>query len=658
MLTVKPLGAGSKTNVSTRFQSDADTEELDVLVHGMSDLAPAAPPAVADEASWVHPIYVEPPKKQNARTLLSRSGRRTLSSSRRGRRNISSKLRSSLRSSSASAVSVGSESSISQNFSQGYALPSWDPINPPGIGLSGSAVSSSRGALGLKFQQMQLNSVPMNIGIYEPPLAPNKILYEAAFERALHRDALIRNSFDSASSIGSNMTEECCVEAAELLSVNSSVTFTDRSNTGLEAFIRSAPQKNKQKDKSWGYLSRSELKKDVELLISSKHHVFSRWAQHGKGHECSASHSFMDDYEFKDTVLGGPFDDFRHELYKHNEKHYHAIRRALNHPDRDHWGAVVASLAHGWSPNTEKCWEAARDNLRYVVFNEEVRSAGYAMLLHESDAQGCYSMTKQLATDDILGLDFFVSHDWVDESASHRWQALCLISDEFKNRYGRWPRFWIDKFCLEPNSTFESKKGEGTYYRTEIVAVVIATAREFLLLQDPHALGSFEPSQKPAISVVYELYFATLFAPRKRDLAKEILGPVQNILVLKLFWGRTIPPPLDLLDGVASIAVRDSRGDIQDSIMNILMRLPGGLHEVQRAVASVFQIIHASEYHDWNQLRTAAHRGDFAKMDALLEAGCYPYALLPVGSELSPLAIACMAYGRDAKVQNGLSQLS
>merc|ERR1711991_291373 len=98
-----------------------------------------------------------------------------------------------------------------------------DPINPPGIGLSGSAVSSSRGALGLKFQQMQLNSVPMNIGIYEPPLAPNKILYEAAFERALHRDALIRNSFDSASSIGSNMTEECCVEAAELLSVNSSV---------------------------------------------------------------------------------------------------------------------------------------------------------------------------------------------------------------------------------------------------------------------------------------------------------------------------------------------------------------------------------------------------------------------------------------------------
>ena len=69
---------------------------------------------------------------------------------------------------------------------------------------------------------------------------------------------------------------------------------------------------------------------------------------------------------------------------------------------------------------------------------------------------------------------------------------------------------------------------------------------------------------------------------------------------------------------------------MQDFIMNILMRLPGGLHEVQKAVASVFQIIHASEYHDWNQLRTAAHRGDFAKMDALLEAGCYPYALMPL----------------------------
>jgi hypothetical protein len=72
---------------------------------------------------------------------------------------------------------------------------------------------------------------------------------------------------------------------------------------------------------------------------------------------------------------------------------------------------------------------------------------------------------------------------------------------------------------------------------------------------------------------------------------------------------------------------------------------------VQKAVAQVFQELNQHEYHDWQQLRYAAGHGDTGKMGALLDSGCYPYALQPIGGELPPLAIACMAYARGGKVK-------
>ena len=88
------------------------------------------------------------------------------------------------------------------------------------------------------------------------------------------------------------MTDEYDLDAA---SHTSNVSFTDRSNAGLEAFMRSAPIRGNQKGEM-GYLSREELKKDIEELVSSRHHVFNRWARHGNGHECSASKPYMEEY--------------------------------------------------------------------------------------------------------------------------------------------------------------------------------------------------------------------------------------------------------------------------------------------------------------------------------------------------------------------------
>ena len=197
----------------------------------------------------------------------------------------------------------------------------------------------------------------------------------------------------------------------------------------------------------------------------------------------------------------------------------------------------------------------------------------------------------------------------------------------------------------------EGSGRDGHGRRGELISDYCVRSIKALLLQDPHAMGSFEPPQRPAIDVIYELFFATLYAPKRSEAARELHGCTHNVLVLKLFWGRTIPPAVDLLDGIASTAVRCSSGPVQVAIMDILMRLPGGLPQVQKAVAQVFQELNQHEYHDWQQLRYAAGHGDTGKMGALLDSGCYPYALQPIGGELPPLAIACMAYARGGKVK-------
>ena len=47
-------------------------------------------------------------------------------------------------------------------------------------------------------------------------------------------------------------------------------------------------------------------------------------------------------------------------------------------------------------------------------------------------------------------IDYFVSHSWSDKPA-RKWRAMQLVVDEFYKKNGRYPTFWIDKFCIDQN---------------------------------------------------------------------------------------------------------------------------------------------------------------------------------------------------------------
>lgn len=45
-------------------------------------------------------------------------------------------------------------------------------------------------------------------------------------------------------------------------------------------------------------------------------------------------------------------------------------------------------------------------------------------------------------------IDYFVSHSWSD-SPEQKWRALQLVADSFCRHHGRYPTFWVDKFCID-----------------------------------------------------------------------------------------------------------------------------------------------------------------------------------------------------------------
>lgn len=47
-------------------------------------------------------------------------------------------------------------------------------------------------------------------------------------------------------------------------------------------------------------------------------------------------------------------------------------------------------------------------------------------------------------------IDFFVSHSWSD-SPAQKWRAMQLVVEQFYQKNGRYPTFWIDKFCIDQN---------------------------------------------------------------------------------------------------------------------------------------------------------------------------------------------------------------
>lgn len=54
-------------------------------------------------------------------------------------------------------------------------------------------------------------------------------------------------------------------------------------------------------------------------------------------------------------------------------------------------------------------------------------------------------LSRPLQTNETI--DFFVSHSWRDNAVT-KWNELSKLAEAFKERKGRYPTFWFDKFCI------------------------------------------------------------------------------------------------------------------------------------------------------------------------------------------------------------------
>eukprot|EP00913_Durusdinium_trenchii_P031862 g29840.t1 len=59
---------------------------------------------------------------------------------------------------------------------------------------------------------------------------------------------------------------------------------------------------------------------------------------------------------------------------------------------------------------------------------------------------GEYQLSRPLQRGETI--DYFVSHSWSD-SPERKWRALQLVADSFYRLNGRYPTFWVDKFCID-----------------------------------------------------------------------------------------------------------------------------------------------------------------------------------------------------------------
>merc|ERR1719171_1027307 len=108
--------------------------------------------------------------------------------------------------------------------------------------------------------------------------------------------------------------------------------------------------------------------------------------------------------------------------------------------------AAVATAIGGHS--VEETQQKAGKLLRYVTLDkiskEELAENKPNPLLYERSVLGKFG-----------DIDAFISHSWSDPSDS-KWDSLQSWRNDFKRRYGREPRVWFDKCCINQLSIEDS----------------------------------------------------------------------------------------------------------------------------------------------------------------------------------------------------------
>jgi len=72
-------------------------------------------------------------------------------------------------------------------------------------------------------------------------------------------------------------------------------------------------------------------------------------------------------------------------------------------------------------------------------------------------------------------IDFFVSHSWSDDP-EQKWRALELLAESFQSHHGRFPTFWVDKFCIDQRQIADGLR---------LLPVNVMACRQVLVLCGP-----------------------------------------------------------------------------------------------------------------------------------------------------------------------------
>ena len=344
---------------------------------------------------------------------------------------------------------------------------------------------------------------------------------------------------------------------------------------------------------------------------------------------------YADNYDFADTALGDVLRDPKGNFhYLNNRK---VVRSAMETRDRRRWGAVVnvflVNESDGIRQDPEELYAIASRELRYVEFNDEVIALGHDALLRDSvddrgeftpdaiaSAEHRFSLAKSVT--DEKGVDFFVSHNWHNGNAFYRWTVLCTVSTLFKEKYGRLPRFWLDRFCIR-----QADKGD-VRLKTRLLPMTLMSCKMTMVLQSPYYLGCVQPAADPSCWCLTEFYTTVILAPKEKA--------TENIIWVPLFEGRNVPPPLDLIHGKAYAF------DPNDRIwlLKVLADLPGGLTRVQDDLNFAWHSLFKKEYEKWSDLGFYAAEGNEIVVRRLLEKGACCDLPPSHAGQAQPLALA------------------
>jgi hypothetical protein len=151
-------------------------------------------------------------------------------------------------------------------------------------------------------------------------------------------------------------------------------------------------------------------------------------------------------------------------------------------------------------------FESGRRTLRFYQWAGEV--AFLPELLQQSpramsdaDKEKTYRLAIEFPIDSRTKIDFFVSHSWSDDPTWKR-QELIKFSEEFMQRRGRYPTYWIDKICID-----QANPTDGIM----ALPITIGACRDVLVLMGP--------TYMKRLWCVWELF--TLFTFSNKDLALE-----------------------------------------------------------------------------------------------------------------------------------------